>query len=601
LPDLFVLLLLQDLLALSIAMEHPTLSTVRALFTIASTCRAWRHAVQQYAACNIAVTFNSKDTLQRLQSFSLWLPKYAPLVRSISVVDARAKGRIQLLQQTIQKAAGLLCGDEPEAPAAGAAAATRLVPPPPLQQQQQQQKSRLRLASFSSDSLCDASMVAALPAHSRTQLILDVGPEDAFDGAALSAALAHLSSLQQLWLTNKSSFSSSNTPGSCLAGIAQLSRLTCLGLDGYWPEVQQPLQRLLVQLPQLQQLHVHLWSSYEQDEYVLRLQPCLQWQLPCEELPLPRRTRQSYVLEVPHLELSPLTQLTDLSTTSKLHDSTDLPLQLRQLQLGECSSNSNIAAVLRLQHLQCLSLLRVDEHPGDLQLLPHLSKLTVFTHLALQYHNGSVAARTASAWAQLPQLRELRVATFDASNEQQVLTFLSGVAAVTGLTKLQLQPQERRSPTMGWLPEGRAYAVCASLGGLTRLVDLRIALPPVVERSDALALTALTALTRLCLSDSNPTWEPGVGTSAAAALCCHLKQLQHLEVEHCNILLDDEPFLEALGQLTQLTQLQLSHNGYLTEYGLMMLAGLTNLQATQFSMNSQATRDRFWEALRCQQ
>jgi hypothetical protein len=118
------------------------------------------------------------------------------------VVDARHKGRIQLLQQTMQ-----------------------------------QQQSRLCLPNFISDSLCAASMVAALPAHSLTHLILDVGREDAFDGAALSAALAHLSSLQQLWLTNKKSFSSSNTPGSCLAGIAQLTRLTSLSLDGYWPEV----------------------------------------------------------------------------------------------------------------------------------------------------------------------------------------------------------------------------------------------------------------------------------------------------------------------------------------------------------------------------
>jgi hypothetical protein len=217
--------------------------------------------------------------------------------------------------------------------------------------------------------------------------------------------------------------------------------------------------------------------------------------------------------------------------------------------------------------------------------------------LALQYRSGSEAARTGSAWAQLPQLQELRLNAFDASSEQQVPALLAGVAAATGLTKLHLQAT-RHGRSLMMHPDSRAYAVCASLAGLTRLVDLQIVRPPVMECGDALALTALTALTRLRLNDSRQGWPTGVGTAAAAALCCHLKQLRHLEVEHCNTELDNEPFLEALAQLTQL---QLSH---LTEYGLMMLTKLTNLQAMKFSPNSQATRaarDRFWEALRRQQ
>jgi hypothetical protein len=476
------------------------------------------------------------------------------------MVDARHKGRIQLLQQTIQH-----------------------------------QRSRLRLASFVSDSLCAASMVAALPAHSLTHLILDVGPEDAFDGAALSAALAHLSSLQQLWLTNKSSFSSSSTPGSCLAGVAQLSRLTSLGLDGYWPELQQPLQQLLVQLPQLQQLRVHLWIRSQKHP------PILQWKLRDEEVPLPWCQQQWYVQELPHLDLSSLTRLTLFSTTSKLHDSIDLPLplQLRQLQLGECSSDGNIAAVARLQKLQRLSLLRVDEHLRESTLLPHLVQLTALTHLALQYRSGSAAAGTASAWARLPQLRQLRISAFDPNDRQQVLATLAGVSAATGLTKLQLQPHECHRQHSTFRFSERAYAVCASLAGPTCLVDLRIAHPLCMDDGDAMPLTALTALTRLCLNDA----KAGVGTAAATALCCHLKQLRHCEVECCRIDLGDEPFLEALGRLTQLTLLQLSRNSGLTEYGLMMLTGLTNLRVMQFTPNSQATPaacDRFWDALRQQ-
>jgi hypothetical protein len=106
-----------------------------------------------------------------------------------------------------------------------------------------------------------------------------------------------------------------------------------------------------VQLPQLQQLRVHLWVHSQ------KYPPSLQWQLRDEEVPLPWSQQQWYVLELPRLDTSSLTQLTLFSITSKLHDSIDLPLplQLRQLQLGKCSSDSNIAAVARLQNLQRLS------------------------------------------------------------------------------------------------------------------------------------------------------------------------------------------------------------------------------------------------------
>jgi hypothetical protein len=137
--------------------------------------------------------------------------------------------------------------------------------------------------------------------------------------------------------------------------------------------------------------------------------------------------------------------------------------------------------------------LRVDEH---------LIQLTALTHLALQYRSGSAAAGTASAWARLPQLQQLRINAFDPNDRQQVLAILAGVAAATSLTKLQLQPHECDRQHSTFRFSERAYAVCASLAGLTCLVDLRIAHSLYMDDDDAMALTALTALTRLCLHSS---------------------------------------------------------------------------------------------------
>jgi hypothetical protein len=88
-------------------------------------------------------------------------------------------------------------------------------------------------------------------------------------------------------------------------------------------------------------------------------------------------------------------------------------------------------------------------------------------------------------------------------------------------------------------------------------------------RGDALGLTALTGLTRLILSRA----QHGVGTAVATALACSLQQLQSLDLGAEGFTL-----LEAIGRLTQLTQLILSGNEGLTQLGLMQLTGLSRLE-----------------------
>jgi hypothetical protein len=96
-------------------------------------------------------------------------------------------------------------------------------------------------------------------------------------------------------------------------------------------------------------------------------------------------------------------------------------------------------------------------------------------------------------------------------------------------------------------------------------------------RGDALALTALTRLTRLDLSSARH----GVGTAVATALACSLQQLQVLDLSYCSLQLGSAEglaCLEAIGRLKQLTWLSLSGNEGLTQHGLMQLTGLSRLE-----------------------
>jgi hypothetical protein len=125
-------------------------------------------------------------------------------------------------------------------------------------------------------------------------------------------------------------------------------------------------------------------------------------------------------------------------------------------------------------------------------------------------------------------------------------------------------------------------------------------------REDALALTALTQLTRLVLDGTLH----GVGTAVATALARSLQQLQSLDLSYCKLDLGSTEglaCLEAIGRLTQLTQLKLSGNEGLTQHGLMQLKGLSRLEQTACSALGYCagvTREAlaaFWAAVHAQQ
>uniref|UniRef100_A0A383W9B4 F-box domain-containing protein n=1 Tax=Tetradesmus obliquus TaxID=3088 RepID=A0A383W9B4_TETOB len=569
-------------LALSIALEHhPALSSSpQVLCAAARACKAWRQAVQQCAVCNTAVVLDPSKQLQQLHSFAQWLPKHAALVDSITAVADAAIGdfeepeedlwqsHLEATQQLLRALHAAAVADEGATPGPGAAAAALPASSGAelrnsTQQQQQQQQHGWRLASFSSDLPGAPALLHVLPAHSLTHLDLQLQPgAGAEEASAELSQLTRLSSLQQLHL-GSSHRVQYQLPDGCLAGLAQLSQLTSLKLTGVWRGIKQQLQQLLVQPLPLQQLVLVVMDralhSSGQDQ----------------DLP----------------DLAHLTQLTHLSLGSCGVPST-LPAQLQVLHAG--SQCTDLAAVLALKQLQCLTL--SPELAEQRQLL-ELAKLPALQELHL-YYNGPVdAAAAASNWKSLPQLRGLDVQSWyvEAPSRQQIAAILAGAAAATQLTQLQLSLPCADAALL----QGHVMPMCGSLAGLTRLKEMRLHRMRLVP-GDALALTPLTGLTRLELYDLHD----GVGEVAATALACSLKHLQHLECISCSVNLGSTEFLAAVGQLKQLTYLNLRGNDGLTQQGVMQLTGLSRLQRLHVDLNEEVTDevwDGFWAAVRQQQ
>uniref|UniRef100_A0A383VXX4 Uncharacterized protein n=1 Tax=Tetradesmus obliquus TaxID=3088 RepID=A0A383VXX4_TETOB len=118
----------------------------------------------------------------------------------------------------------------------------------------------------------------------------------------------------------------------------------------------------------------------------------------------------------------------------------------------------------------------------------------------------------------------------------EVNDILEGVAAATSLTKLELEAvcvaechedDLHDEAPCDWV----AVAACRRLSALTGLKDLCILEDTILPPCDALALTSLTSLTRLVLSNMRG----GVGDVAAAVLAHQLTQLQHLDLRRCDL------------------------------------------------------------------
>uniref|UniRef100_A0A383WJT9 Uncharacterized protein n=1 Tax=Tetradesmus obliquus TaxID=3088 RepID=A0A383WJT9_TETOB len=564
------------LAALLIACQQPAfIRRPGVLCAAAATCKALSQAVQQCSGCHMAVVPPLNAPLPHLESFARWLPKHAALVKSLCTTaqNPPPKGvdglswelhleaaMLLLLLQAVQLAAA-----RPPAVAAAAAAAPASGPPAiaaeggavvqqQQHQQQQQQQGPLHLGSFSCYWRGTPELLDALPAHSLTQLTLDLGLSSGWgahcydlDGAVASAALARLSSLQQLTLAN--SYGLCMDPAGCLEGVAGLSQLTLLDLEAVlfdyavWTGEDTWLHALFCGIVQLR---------------VLRL--------------------PASVNDWPSFDFAPMTQLQELTNRrGTSFTEVQFPAQLRQLDFGALMELHQLDAVVQLQQLQGLTCdlwLRDVQLPDVVQLLQPLAQMPALQHLSLTLDNPYMAAAVAAALAQLPQLCELRVGVghwqmLILRDQWEVIR--AGLAAATSLTKLELATSVWPSPAPvvhDW--PGEAVEACGALAGLTKLSNLHIRAH--LSPGDALALSALTGLTRLVLEDVGE----GVGDEAAAAVARSCRQLQHLDLSRCK--LDSGACLAEIGTLTQLTELQLRGNAGVTLQGLMQLSRLVQLQ-----------------------
>jgi hypothetical protein len=549
-----------------IALNHPALNKdVQLLCTAAQVCKGWNDAVQGCTASNLAVVVNPEDLELNLSSFACWLRKHARFVSSITagVVDNGppvwdeqlwsswynylATAEI-LLQRALQLAPPPL--DET---AAAQHAAT-------LSQQDDPRQQKLQLRSFTTG-LSGANVLAALPAHSLTRLELQFGSSETLDGPAMSAALARLSSLQQLII--HCPYWCCKMAGSCLPGLAELSNLTSLELCGCWPGVKEPLNAALT-APGLQQL---------QQLRLLRLHE------PCPTL-------------------TQLTQLTELSIDIDTYpfDEVQLPTQLQRLHIQPVTEMAVYTKLLQLQKLQHLCM---EVCSKRCQPLLQLDQLPAQQHMELLYQNTRPAAATAPVWPQLRHLKllEISIASEDTSSKRQFVAMVQALSGCKHLTKLTFEPlldfngsevaefqftfedeegedeegedneeEEQQQQQQQQQPQDgiddvvdevdvQALDVFACIAALTDLQDLCIGKsgftaegsPPMP--GSALALTALVGLTRLVLQECGEA----VGDQAAAAIASSCALLQHLNLRGCNLFkMDCEDEFEQLQQLTEL-------------------------------------------------
>jgi hypothetical protein len=161
--------------------------------------------------------------------------------------------------------------------------------------------------------------------------------------------------------------------------------------------------------------------------------------------------------------LAHLTQLTKLIVKMHETECAALPPQLQSLHLSQCT---DLAHILALQQLQCLT---ISPDLQQQQQVLQLVQLPALQTLGLSYQAGEAAVTAAQTWVLLPQLRVLGVelsGRHATDCEQQVTAILAGAAAATQLTKLQL----------GYLIGQVKFTVpiCGKLAGLTGIADLEL-------------------------------------------------------------------------------------------------------------------------------
>jgi hypothetical protein len=296
----------------------------------------------------------------------------------------------------------------------------------------------------------------------------------------------------------------------------QLKQLRTLQLQGNWKrDIEEELLQLLAQPLPLQQLHLTLKDEHE-------------WKL----------------------QLAHLTQLQQLCSNIVLSRGSVLPKQLQHLTLYCCFRGLKTvpATVLDLKQLQQLELVVGFKDP---RLLLQLAALPALQNIALVYEQAKDAVATASAWGQLPQLRELSLYLLNLNVSVEVLqAMIASAAAAAGLTRLGLCVNLRPSAGTDMQLAGVGAVVCDSLARLASLQHLDICGSNLLAPSDALALTALTRLTHLELG----ALRDDIDRTVVVALADSLKQLRYLRLPSVCYAGRAE-IQAAAAELTQLTEL----------------------------------------------
>jgi hypothetical protein len=186
--------------------------------------------------------------------------------------------------------------------------------------------------------------------------------------------------------------------------------------------------------------------------------------------PLPLRVLQLDAdEEMPLLDLANLTQLHRFSNASE--QKAIFPPQLQQLDLSWLPA-AQYSALMPLQQLHHLKFAVYDDESSPLL---RLAQLPALQQLSLEYQFAAHAAGTAAAWREMRPLCELAL---DFSNEtpsiRQWRVILSGLAAATHLTKLQLHAVRGGGGGDAQGDEGVRGAVCFQLTGLTDLKELSV-------------------------------------------------------------------------------------------------------------------------------
>lgn len=310
----------------------------------------------------------------------------------------------------------------------------------------------------------------------------------------------------------------------------------------------------------------------------------------------------------PPLDFSHMKQLQELINADSYQNCScffevHFPVQLQRLHFGDMYYPHQLDAVGQLQQLQGLTFLcRLGDSsrgppPDMVQLLQPLMQLSALQQLSLHFDRPKLAAAAAAVWPHLPQLRELAVRHLHELRFTEKLwnVFISGLAAATSLTKLELEAAVKQSVRCpGYSVPSAPVAACGTVADLTNLRDLHIRCELCLLSCDALALTALTNLTRLVLDDLGAA----VGDEAAAAIARSCRQLRHLNLGRCS--LRSAACLAEIAHLRQLTELRVAENCGITTQSLVQLTGLTQLQRLELCLGYPMTGKEvgeFWASL----